>query len=129
MSSYKKVSVSAKFSDVSSFSPSRDFAPDDYNPGSGTYRHEVRDVLAATGGTTIDLGMYTTVTQIIVKNKDTANYVEGTFRTTGGGSNNQVLRADAGGFFASGTAVTVANDLVLTANTAAVACELVIIGT
>ena len=129
MASYQKVTVSAKFADVSSFSPSKDYAPDAYDPGAGTYRYEIRDISAATGGTTVELGMYTTVTQIIVKNKDTANYVEATFRTTGGAANNQVLRVPAGSFCASGSAVTVASDLVLTANTAAVACEVCIVGT
>ena len=129
MAAYHKLSVLAKFSDVSSFSPSRDYAPDDQSVGSGTYRYEIRDVLAATTGTTIALGAYTTVTQIVIKNKDASNYVEATFRTTGGAANNQVLRIPAGGFVACGSAITVASDLVLTANTAAVPCDVLIVGT
>lgn len=129
MAAYQKISVSAKFSEVSTFSPSKDWEPDAYNPGSGTYRYEMREVSAATGGTTVDLGMYTTINNIIVKNKDTTNRVDGTFRTTGGSSNNQVLSAPAGGIFATGSRVTVANDLVLTADTAACVCEVLISGT
>jgi hypothetical protein len=129
MAAYQEVTLQAKFSESSSLSPSKDFKPDVYNPGAGTYRYAIFDVLAATGGTTVDLGSFTTVTQILVKNKDSSNYVTATFRTTGGGSNDQVLRAVAGSFIATGSVVTVANDLVLTANTAAVACEVCIIGT
>lgn len=131
MAAYQEVTVKARFSDSSAFSPVLPgglFEPTAYNPGSGTYRYEVRIVTAATGGTTIELGMYTTVTNIIVVNLDATNYVEATFRTSGGGGNNQVLRAVAGMPIMTGL-VTVANDLVLTANTAAVKCAVLITGT
>jgi hypothetical protein len=130
MSDYLQVTVSVKVSESSSFaSPKAQTTFDAYEPGAGTYPYEVRKVSAATGGTTIDLGMYTTVNNIIVKNKDTTNYVEATFRTTGGAANNQVLRATAGALLMTGSAITVASDLVLTANTAAVMCEVCIFGT
>lgn len=129
MAAYQEVTLQAKFSDSSSLSPSKDYKPDAYNPGAGTYRYEIRDVSAATAGTTVELGMYSTVTNILIKNKDASNYVQATFRTTGGGSNDQVLRATAGSVIATGSAITVASDLVLTANTSAVACEVCIIGT
>lgn len=130
MANYQKIQVSAKFSEVSSFSPSKDWEPDAYNPGSGTYRYEMREVTAAiSSGTAIDLGSYTTVNNVIVKNKDTTNYVSATFRTTGGGSNDQVLRIPAGGFVALGSALTIASDVTLTANTAPCACEVLISGT
>ena len=64
-----------------------------------------------------------------MKNRDATNYVEATFRTTGGAANNQVLRATAGQIIMTGSAITLASDLVLTANVAAVACDVCIIGT
>lgn len=130
MAAYQEITVSAKFSSSSSLLPADEFKPDAYNPGAGTYRVATyNDISAATGGTTIDLGAFTTVTQIIIKNTDATNYVEATFRTTGGAANNQVLRIPAGSFAATGSAITVASDLVLTANTSAVVCDVCIVGT
>lgn len=129
MASYMRTTFRVEFSDASTYSPLiGDFAPAAYEPGSGTYRWLIHDVKAATGGVTIDLGQFTTVTNILIKNKDSSNYVSATFRTPGGGSNDQVLKVLPGQLIATGT-VTVANDLVLTANTAAVACYICIIGT
>lgn len=129
MATYTETTLVARFSDDSTFTTSRDFRPSAYNPGSGTWRYEIRDVLALTAGTTIELGMYTDIRNIIIKNKDASNYVQATFRTTGGGSNNQVLRVLAGNIIALGGAITLANDLILTANTADVACDVCVIGT
>jgi hypothetical protein len=129
MSDYIQVTVEAKFSESTSFSQPKlatDF--DAYESGAGTFLYEVRKVSAATGGTTIDLAAYASISNILIKNKDGTNYVEATFRTTGGGSNDQVLRCPAGSIVMTGSAVTVANDLVLTAHSAAVACEVCIIG-
>ena len=128
MSDSVRIRMSLEAAENESFSPKKlESNFDAYAPTAGTYRYEVRKVSAATGGTTVDLGMYTTVLNIIVKNKDTTNRVDGTFRTTGGSSNNQVLSAPAGGMFATGSRVTVANDLVLTADTAACECEVAIL--
>ena len=130
MATYQRTVVQVKLADSSDFTDSpKDFLPDNYEPATATFRHEIREVTAVTGGTTIELGMYTTVTNIIVKNRDATNYVEATFRTTGGGANSQVLRAAAGQIIATGTAITLTNDLILTANTASVACDVCIIGT
>src|SRR3990167_5061000 len=116
MAAYKEITVKARFSSAANYDPEVPYEPTVYDTGSGTYKYEIRYVSAATAGTTIELGMYATVTNILLKNKDATNYVELTFRTTGGGANNQVLRVPAGSFAATGSAVTVANDLVLTAN-------------
>lgn len=86
-------------------------------------------ILATTGGLTLDLGMYaTSIANIIVHCRDSTNYVDGTFRTTANGSNDNILRAVAGGFFATGGPVTVANDLVLTANGASCEVDVYIFG-
>lgn len=130
MSDYVRIKASLEAAEVESYSPKKlETAFDAYEPAAGTYRYEVRKVSAATGGTTVDLGMYTTVLNIIVKNKDITNRVDAKFRTTGGGSNDQVLSAPAGGIIATGSRVTIANDLVLTADTAACECEVAILGT
>lgn len=130
MASYQEVTIRAKFSDDSAFATLvADFAPAAYSPGAGTYRAMVFECRADTGGTTIDLGSFTTVTQILIKNKDASNYVDCVFRTTGGGSNDMSLRVPAGSFIATGTTITIANDLVVTANTADVNLLVCIIGT
>lgn len=130
MASYAKIQASMKTSDVATFSPVVGETPEmSYEPASGTYYMSTFEVSAATGGTTVDLGHYTSVKNIIVLNKDTTNRVDGTFRTTGGSSNNQVLSADArGGMFMTGSRITVASDLVLTADTAACKCQVSILG-
>ena len=92
-------------------------------------RYKKMEILAATGGTTVDLSEFGAIDKIIVSNRDATNYVEGTFRNTSNGSNDNILRAEAGESFDTGGAITVANDIVLTANSAAVECILEVYGT
>lgn len=130
MASYQEVTLSAKFSDVSTFATLvNEFKCDAYNPGAGTYRAMVFECRADTGGTTIDLGAFTTVTQMLIKNKDSTNYVTVTFRTTGGGGNDQVLNLPAGSFVATGSLITLASDLVVTANSSDVNLLVCLVGT
>lgn len=130
MSDYVRIRASMEAAEAASFSPKKlETAFDAYESGASTLFYEVRKIKAATGGTTVELGMYTTITNIIVKNKDATNRVDATFRTTGGGANNQVLSAIAGMPLMLGGRITVASDLVLTADTAACECEVAILGT
>jgi hypothetical protein len=130
MAGYQEVTLKAKFSDSSSLLPAvAEFNPDAYNPGAGTYRVMVLEIRADSAGTTIGLGAFTTVTQILIKNKDATNYTTATFRTTGGGANDQVLNIPVGSFVATGSLITVASDLVLTGNGADTNCLVCIIGT
>lgn len=91
---------------------------------------EIRRVSAVTSsGTAVDLGMYTSVGKIIVKNLDASNYVTGTFRNGDTGAQDILLRALAdGGTFDTGGNITVASDLTLIANGAACECLVFIFG-
>ena len=130
MAEYVKMSFEAIVAENSSYSPVKirtEWSP--YAPSASNQVYEVRRVSAATTpGTTVDLGAYTNVTNIVVLNTDSTNYVDATFRTNGGGSNDQVLRAVAGDFVKTGGGIGEAADLVLIANTAACVCEVFIAG-
>jgi hypothetical protein len=78
-----------------------------------------------TGGTTIECGTFSTITQILVRNKDATNYVLAAW-TSNAVANQQ--RIGPGQTLVIPTLATVANDLVLTANTAACLCEIYIAG-
>lgn len=88
-------------------------------------------VSAATGGSVVELGSYSTVRTIIVKNLDNTNYVTATWNNLAASAQSQ--RIGAGTLAGQGkilviTDVSPAADLTLTANTAAVICDVSIIG-
>jgi hypothetical protein len=83
---------------------------------------------AETGGTTVETGMFTTITFVAVKNLDTTNFVDATFRTTGNGATSNIVEIDPGGFLMVSD-LTPANDLTLTADTATCICKVFIAGT
>jgi len=87
------------------------------------------EFLAATGGTTIDLSPFGTVTQVIIRNRDTTNYVDVTYRTAAGGATDQNNRVYDHTPVTLGHGVTVASDLVFTANTADCECVVTVFGT
>lgn len=88
------------------------------------YRHDVVSCLVA--GTTIELGEFTTtVDAIFIKNLDASNFVEARW-TSQSTANKQKIPAGKLFFIPAATA---ANDLVIVADTAAVLCELFIVGT
>jgi hypothetical protein len=129
MSDYAKIELKLTVSEASGYSPIQgETRFDPYESGAATLKWHIVQLSAATGGTTLDLAPYTTVYNILIKNKDATNYVQATFRTTGGGSNDQVLRCLAGQVLALGSAITVASDLVLAANSAACVCEVAVLG-
>ncbi len=99
---------------------------EEYKP----HEFEKREVLAVTSaGTTIDLGMYTTIEDIVIYNHDDTNFVTATFRTNANGANNNIVEVEFGRSVNLGRRVTVANDLVLIADTADCECTVEIYGT
>lgn len=87
------------------------------------------EFLAATGGTTIDLSPFGTVTQVLIMNLDKTNYVDVQFRTAAGGATDNIVRVYDHTPVMLGHGITVANDLIFTANTAACECVLTVFGT
>jgi|TARA_R110002051_G_scaffold66927_2_gene121260 hypothetical protein len=83
---------------------------------------------ATSAGTTLDTSILASATLLVVKNKDSSNYVTATFDCAGMGSTDTSVRIHAGGFFVT-TDFTVAQKLKLVANSAAVECEVFIVGT
>lgn len=79
-----------------------------------------------TSGTTIELSNFASVLGVVVRNKDTANYVDVAWTYSATASKAKV---PAGAWMFIPTPVTIANDLTITANTATVDCDLIIIGT
>lgn len=129
MSDYAKIEAKLTVSEASGYSPVKGESRfDPYESGASTLKHMVVQTNAATAGTTIDLAPFTSIANVLIKNKDATNYVQATFRTTGGGANDQILRIPAGAIVMLGSAITIASDLVLTANTAACVCEVAILG-
>lgn len=80
---------------------------------------------ALTTGTTVELGNYTSVTVILVENTDATNFVVATHTYAAASA---AVYIPAGGFIAI-YSPTVANDLLLTADTATCTCKVWIAGT
>lgn len=85
-------------------------------------------VQAATGGTTVTTSGYTAVALVAVWNTDPTNYVDATYRTAANGANDNKVRIQAGEFVVLPD-FTKANNLTLTANTAACWCHYLILKT
>jgi len=83
------------------------------------------EVQADTGGVTVELGLFATVDKVLIVNEDTTNYVVATWTNNATANSQRIL---AGEFLGFG-GLTIANDLVLTANTAAVQCRVIVTGT
>lgn len=122
----------AKITSIFTVSPTSDYATNltpsnDYDSviSAAATKWETRTVSAATTGTTVELGTYSSVLGFRVKNTDSTNYVAVTW-TNNGTANSQRLIAGQEMFVPG---CTVANDIVLTANTAACVCEVQIVGT
>lgn len=79
-----------------------------------------------TSGTTIELSNFATLLGVIVRNLSTSNYVDVAWTYSATASK---ARVPAGAWMFIPTGITVANDLVITANTASVDCDITLIGT
>lgn len=123
MTDYAKIQVSYVYSansDYSSPIQSRLFESE-YTPSEVLTSR----VSAATGGTTVELGSFTTPTVAIVKNTDATNYVTVTYTNAASSAQSVVLLAGETSVL---TDVKASADLVLTANTAACVCDVVVLG-
>lgn len=109
---YVKLNLSAIESEYSDYSRATPIAAPEFTatPDEAT----AFKVDAETAGTTLDLSMFTTVTGVLVVNLDTTNYIDVDWTYSATASKAKALAND----FIKIGAVTVANDLLLTANTA-----------
>mgnify|MGYP003128074614 FL=1 len=128
MADYAKLHVKGLFSKNSDYSdPKVSMAPAAYALTPDEYIHT--ELQADTSsGTTLTTSILSSATLLVVKNNDATNYVTATFRSAGNGSTNNIVRIAAGGFLAVSD-YTVANNLLLVANSAACECEVFIVGT
>ncbi len=80
-----------------------------------------------TGGITVDLGMFTTITSVVVQNLDVSNYV--TFTATNDSASAAVAQRISPYEFVKLCDVKVASDFTLAANTSSCMCIVVVAGT
>lgn len=124
MSDYAKASLTVTYSENSDYSD-YEFRTnwDAYtlSPDEG----EVRSIEADTGGTTLELGTYASITLLAVKNTSSTNYVDAAW--TDAASNTNTQRIPAGGLLVVSSVLPSA-DLGLTANSAAVICKVCLVG-
>jgi hypothetical protein len=84
---------------------------------------------ATGGGTTVDLGEFTTIQELYFYNSDSSNYVTGTYREDGdSGAADRTFKCVAGQWLKLVQLVP-GNDLVCVANSSACVCEVLVIGT
>lgn len=127
MPDFVRVGVDALYSKNSDLSAPR------FNRDWPTYEpvlsdeHIFLEVEAATAGTTVTTSYLATSELLIVKNRDTTNYVQATFDSAAGSSVDNIVRIRPGGFLIS-TDFTPAQNLVLAANSANVRCSVFIVG-
>jgi len=124
---YSKVELSSVYSASSDYSnPVARFMPAAYAVTPDEFVH--LQIQADTGGTAVTTSTLSAATALIVKNLDGTNYVTATFRSAGNSSTDNIIRIAAGAFLVVSD-FTVANNLTLTANSAAVNCDVFIVGT
>ena len=127
---YAKLYLKAVYSKNSDYSsPKATMAPDVFTLTPDEYIHV--EVQADTGGTPVITSHLASVTALVIKNNDTTNYVKAKWRSaeyTGSAVLDNLLRIAPGGFLVT-TDFTAANNLLLTANSAACECEVFIVGT
>jgi hypothetical protein len=78
--------------------------------------------------TTITTSIYSSVSLFALRNVDSTNYVTITFHSAGHGATHNIVRVPAGGVFITQD-FTASYDVELMANTAALNCEVLILGT
>lgn len=122
MTDYAKVTVSVLYSPNSDYSSpilteslTATYTPSEYL--------KLR-VSAPTAGVTVDLVTFTTPTVVVIYNKDATNYVSVAYNSTADAHTVRVAAGEATVL----SDVLSANDLVLTANTAAVVCDVIVFG-
>lgn len=128
MADFAKLALSLTYSENSDYSQPRLKPPIDPWESTTVTHYEVQYRNIGTSTETLELGGFTTIECLIVKNKDTTNYVTATFDSAGNGSTDNVLRIHKG-FPLVVSDVTPGSDLILQANTAACDVEVIILGT
>lgn len=86
-------------------------------------------LLCATGGTTVTTSGLTSVTAFIVHNRDATNYVDVTWTSAANGATPNIARIIAGAAPLQVTDLTVASNIVVTADTLACICDVWVFGT
>jgi hypothetical protein len=130
LANYARLSLSLEVSESSDYSnpllkpyiPALELTPDEY---------EWRVVEATTTGATVELGMYTTITTLIVYNADSAIDVCAVFTNVGGHVATAASTAHdiAPGRFVVLTDVAAASDLVLDSESGTPRCYVGVLGT
>lgn len=123
--------ASCKITVIPVYSPNSDYDPNlvtlqDYDETLSSptkFAHLIQSI--PTAAYTYDLAQFTTVSALLVKNLDATNFVVATLTTASGAC---VLKIPAGRSILI-PEVTVANDLLLDADTAACICEVFVAGT
>lgn len=124
---YFKAQPNFVFSDTSDYAINLLGAFDEKTQSGTLKTYELRQVSAViTTGTTIDLGLFTTVTGLFVQNLDTTNFVEVRYTDQ---SNTNKQKLAAGDWMWVPIVGGLSADLVIIADTAACLCDVLIVGT
>lgn len=131
MPDYAKLRVGLTYSENSDYSTPRLNAFLDPFTSTTVTHYETQLRTVGTSAETIELGGFTAIQAIVVKNKDTTNYVDVVWTYTDGAAADTTnkTRVVAGGLLVICGTAKVASDMTLTANTAACDCEILILGT
>jgi hypothetical protein len=128
LADYAKLALALTYSENSDYSsPKLKTSLDNWTSTTATH-YEVQYREIGTSSETIELGGFTTIECLVLKNKDSTNYVTATFDSAGNSSVDNILRVGAGKILVL-TDVTPGSDLLLQANTAACDVEIIIVGT
>lgn len=124
MSDFARVRVGFEVSEASDYSaPYEDFSiTDAITPDEVSNQTKVE---CDTGGTTVDITNFASIDYLVVYNRDATNFVTLLYDSAGSTANSVKITA---GKFAVIPDVSRATDLTLTANTAAVICQIVMCG-
>jgi hypothetical protein len=87
-----------------------------------------RLTIATTPGNSIDTTSFTTVTMVVVHNRDTTNFVTATWRSAANGATDNKVKIPAGGVFATED-LTKANGITFVADTATCSLDVWVFGT
>lgn len=136
MADYAKLIVRGYYSKASDYSdPVVNLRPAEFELTPDEYVHQ--EIQADTGGTTIELGAFSTVTSVTIINHDATNFVQAawTYTTEASVDTANIQQVPPGGYLMFGSTngtnalIKISTDLVLTADTAACECEVFITGT
>lgn len=129
MADYSKLRVSVLYSENSDYSyPKLTTSLDPFTSTASTHYEVQYRNIGFSASETLELGGFTTIEYIVIKNKDATNYVTATQLSAGNSAVPNIHRIAAGKMFVIPD-VTVSGYLVLQANTAACDVEVIVVGT